>query len=341
MSTSTSALTAASALALAGFARLATRYAAGVVSADHAWHRQVEPRLTDIGEVESVSILPLVERLTLGGALQGEAGVSYLVRAGGTRVLFDSGLSGGRAASALSTNAAILGVDPTSVDAVVISHLHVDHVGGTSALRHRTFSLARDTEVPTGLPAHVPTDMRHRRADVRVTEGPRVIAPGIAVLPPLPRAIFWLGPVAEQALAVNVSGFGLVVITGCGHPPIERMLGVTEQVLAVPVNAVVGGLHLPVHALGTPLVPQAVLGNPHWPWQPISEGDVRHVLEEIDARGPRLVALSGHDSTPWTMDAFGDRFGDRYRPLRVGEELVVDRSGVVSSDRTPTPAEPR
>jgi 7,8-dihydropterin-6-yl-methyl-4-(beta-D-ribofuranosyl)aminobenzene 5'-phosphate synthase len=35
------------------------------------------------------------------------------------------------------------------------------------------------------------------------------------------------------------------------------------------------------------------------------------------------VALSGHDSTPWTMDAFGHAFGNRYRTLRVGEEIQI------------------
>lgn len=170
--------------------------------------------------------------------------------------------------------------------------------------------------------------MAHERADVVPTTQPTVIAPGVAVLPPLPAAMFMLGPVLEQALVVNVRGFGLVVVTGCGHPPIERILGLTERVLDVPVRAVVGGLHLPVHAWGTPLVPQAVLGNPHWPWQPIGESDAAHVIEELRARGPRLVALSGHDSTPWTFAAFERAFGDRYRTLRVGEPLVVEAAPV-------------
>ncbi len=69
--------------------------------------------------------------------------------------------------------------------------------------------------------------------------------------------------------------------------------------------------------------PQAVIGNPHPPWRPIGERDAEHVLAEIQARGPRLVALSGHDSTPWTFDAFTRRFGDRYRTLRAGEELRI------------------
>ena len=41
-------------------------------------------RLSGLGEVDGLSILPLVERLTPGGSgLAGEPGVSYLVRAGG------------------------------------------------------------------------------------------------------------------------------------------------------------------------------------------------------------------------------------------------------------------
>jgi 7,8-dihydropterin-6-yl-methyl-4-(beta-D-ribofuranosyl)aminobenzene 5'-phosphate synthase len=218
----------------------------------------------------------------------------------------------------------MLGVEPADLDAVVISHLHLDHVGGMRAMRRHTFAFSAEPLEPRGVPAHVPTDMWHDRAETVPTTEPRTIATGIAVLPPLPRMLFWLGPVAEQALVINVRGFGLVLVSGCGHPRIEAMLGVTEQVLDVPIRAVVGGLHLPVHPVGTPLLPQAVLGNPNPPWRPIDETDVAHVLDEIDARGPRLVALSAHDSTPWTYGEFGRRFGDRYRTLRVGEELRID-----------------
>jgi hypothetical protein len=40
-------------------------------------------------------------------------------------------------------------------------------------------------------------------------------------------------------------------------------------------------------------------------------------------RGPGLVALSGHDSTQWTIDALTRVFGDRYQTLRVGQEVVI------------------
>lgn len=323
-----SPLVAGAAGAAAGFAGLAARYAAGVARADRAWPAQVEPGLGDLGAVDDVSITALVERLTVNDrVLVGEPGVSYLLRAGRTTLLFDSGLSGGRQRSALARNAAALGVDLADLDAVVISHLHPDHVGGVRAVRRRTFAFSAEPLEPRGVPAHVPTPMRHGRAEIVPTVGPRVVAPGMAVLPPLPRMLFWLGYITEQALVINVRGFGLVLVSGCGHPPIERMLAVTERVLATPIRAVVGGLHLPVHASRTALVPQAVLGNPYPPWRPISEADVAHVLDEIGARGPRLVALSSHDSTPWTFDAFGRRFGDRYHTLRAGEELRISAAG--------------
>jgi 7,8-dihydropterin-6-yl-methyl-4-(beta-D-ribofuranosyl)aminobenzene 5'-phosphate synthase len=318
----------ASAAATAG--ALAARFAAGRNRAERSWPAEVAPRLINLGEVDWVSILPLVERLVAdapehpGVRLGGEPGVSYLLRTDKSTLLFDVGLNPrARARSVLVANADTLGVDLGSLDGVVISHLHPDHVGGLASLRRRTFSFAAEPLEQRGLPACVPTQMRHDRADVLVTTAPRVIAPGVAVLPPLPRMLFLLGPVVEQALVVNVRGFGLVLVAGCGHPPIDRMLGVAEQVLDVPIRAVVGGLHLPVHPLGTPLILQAVLGLQDWPWRPAGERDVAAVIEAISERGPRVVALSSHDSTPWTYDAFARAFGERYRTLRVGEELRI------------------
>jgi 7,8-dihydropterin-6-yl-methyl-4-(beta-D-ribofuranosyl)aminobenzene 5'-phosphate synthase len=127
------------------------RYANGAARADRSWPGQVEAGLRDIGEVGEVSILPLVERLTRDGSgLAGEPGVSYLIQAGRARVPFDSGLSGGKARSALVRNAEKLGVDLGGLDAVVISHLHADHVGGFRAMRQHTFTFSRKPLSPAG-----------------------------------------------------------------------------------------------------------------------------------------------------------------------------------------------
>jgi len=318
------------AVAASAAAALAGRYAANRSAAGKQTVAELDTRLADLGEVRRLSILPLVERHTRGPGLHGEPGVSYLIRADGLTLLFDTGLGTGRDETALESNAVALDLPLDDLDCVVVSHLHADHVGGTKSQLRHTFSFGRELQVAHSTPAFVPTEMTHPRADLCVVEEARVIGPGVAVLPPLPRMLFWLGPIAEQALVVNVRGRGLVLVTGCGHPETERMMAAAEKVVDAPVHAVIGGLHLPVHALGTPMLPQAVLGNPNWPWRPISEEDARKVIRTIAERGPDLVALSGHDSTQWTIDAFGQSFGDRYRTLRVGEEVLIEAPATAS-----------
>jgi 7,8-dihydropterin-6-yl-methyl-4-(beta-D-ribofuranosyl)aminobenzene 5'-phosphate synthase len=246
-----------------------------------------------------------------------------LIRADDLTLLFDCGLGTGADESVLDANARALGVPFDALGCVVISHLHADHVGGTRSQFRHTFSVGRVQMVPGAVPAYVPTEMTHSQADVSVVEEARVIGRGVAVLPPLARMLFWPGLIAEQALIVNVRGRGLVLVSGCGHPAIESVLAAAERIVEAPIYGVVGGLHLPVHGMSTGFIPQAVFGNPNWPWRPINEADAREVIASISERGPGLVALSGHDSTPWTMTAFGDAFGERFQPLRVGEEIVI------------------
>jgi 7,8-dihydropterin-6-yl-methyl-4-(beta-D-ribofuranosyl)aminobenzene 5'-phosphate synthase len=156
----------------------------------------------------------------------------------------------------LEANAAALDVSAAEVSAVVISHLHPDHVGGIRAQLRNSFAVPDALRLPYAVPAFVPVDMTHSTADVTVVSAPQVVAAGVAVLPPLNRMLFWLGRVAERALVVNVRGFGLVLVSGCGHPRIEGTMAACEQALDLPIQAVVGGLHLPVHPLGTRCYPR-------------------------------------------------------------------------------------
>ncbi|MFW5890362.1 MAG: MBL fold metallo-hydrolase, partial [Marinilabiliaceae bacterium] len=72
-----------------------------------------------------MEITTLVENLTYLQGTKGEHGLSFLIEAGGERILFDTGQS-----DLLTRNARALGVDLAAIDAVVISHGHYDHTGG-------------------------------------------------------------------------------------------------------------------------------------------------------------------------------------------------------------------
>jgi 7,8-dihydropterin-6-yl-methyl-4-(beta-D-ribofuranosyl)aminobenzene 5'-phosphate synthase len=281
-------------------------------------------RLSDLGSVDTLCVLPLVDRRAGGPGLRGEPGVSYLVRAGRETLLFDTGLNlFRRSRSALVDNAEALGVDLANVPAVVLSHQHEDHVGGVRAQRAGTFAFSGDPVEPPGLVAYAPVPLTHPSAAVRVTTRATMLAPGMALLPPLPAALFWDGsPVLEQALVVNVRGVGLVLISGCGHPGAEAMLDLVQEVLEVPVHGVIGGLHLPVHPWPRHL-PQALTGSPRPPWQPLSDPDIDVAVTRLRAAGASLVAVSGHDSTPHTMRRFAAAFGTGFREVQVGDEIRV------------------
>jgi len=67
---------------------------------------------------------------SLGSGSQGNA---LLVESGGTRVLLDCGFALGEVTSRLSR----LGLEPSSLDAIIVTHEHGDHGGGVAKLSSR------------------------------------------------------------------------------------------------------------------------------------------------------------------------------------------------------------
>ncbi|HEX5387777.1 MAG TPA: MBL fold metallo-hydrolase [Gemmatimonadales bacterium] len=77
-------------------------------------------------------------RLTCWGAAGQVTGSMHYLEAAGARVLLDAGLFQGHRAEAHALNGA-LDFDPRRVDAVVVSHAHIDHTGRLPLLVHRGF----------------------------------------------------------------------------------------------------------------------------------------------------------------------------------------------------------
>ncbi len=301
-------------------AGLFIRFCIGRRRVEQIWTAAHYAPLENLGAVKRLSVLPLIDRKTIREGLACEAGVSYLIRADNTRILFDVGLNAkGEHPSPLLRNMRTLEVTPDQVQYIVVSHLHLDHVGGFKYQRGRTFDFSAEP-VDMGTPhAFVPTAMTHSTAKVQVVDGPRVIAPGVATLGPIPRQLFFFGRTLEQSLAINVEGKGIVLVIGCGHPSLNRIVLRAQALFDQPVYGVIGGLHFPVTALPR----QRFLGTDHWPWDPPNKKDVDACIDFLLQHHPKVVALSPHDSCDWTIEAFRKAFSGAYQDIFVGQEIVV------------------
>jgi 7,8-dihydropterin-6-yl-methyl-4-(beta-D-ribofuranosyl)aminobenzene 5'-phosphate synthase len=307
----------------AALVALTLRYRRLRQRADEAW-KNFKPQPLDLEPVERLSIIPLVDARTASEELVGEAGVSYLVEAGGTRVLFDLGFNAQRESpSALQRNAAALDVDLDTLDAVVISHRHLDHVGGLKAQMAHSLDLPSVQLVQGEIPVYVPEPLEHPTADLRVVEDPQIIAPCVATIGPIPRALFLMGWTPEQALAVNLAGKGIVLIIGCGHQGVQRIVERAEALFHESLYGLVGGLHFPI--TGSPV--QRIAGADRPPWQPAAKDDVHEAIHQLQDKGLSRIALSPHDSCGWTLNAFEEAWGSGFDVVTVGQRIGFSGNG--------------
>jgi 7,8-dihydropterin-6-yl-methyl-4-(beta-D-ribofuranosyl)aminobenzene 5'-phosphate synthase len=261
---------------------------------------------TIIPELETTSqleILPLYEEASVDSTLISGHGVSYLIRTDSATILLDVGNNPDQLAVApFAQNMQRLGIDWDEIDRIVISHPHPDHIGGIAAWRQHIVSFG---ELPRGLNERlvfVPTDMVFEgavHATIPTLPSPDVATTGVISYPEVFPLSLFEPKGAEQALVVSVENEGLVLITGCGHPTMERLVERAETLYGQPVIGIVGGLH---YENATTEAAQ-----PH--------------IEFLLPRGLRLVALSPHDSSPQALEAFRSAFPQTYQDLRVGTAI--------------------
>jgi 7,8-dihydropterin-6-yl-methyl-4-(beta-D-ribofuranosyl)aminobenzene 5'-phosphate synthase len=247
-------------------------------------------------------------------------GYSALVEIKGKRILFDTGDN----PEIFAANAKAKGVDLTTLDFVVMSHRHGDHMGGLTHLLsvnpkvkiyapkenfgiygfdlpgkfyRRAESLPPEMRYYDGAP---PETMKFGTAfpgaNIQLIDKTTEVAPGITLI-----ALVSDAPgtkeLKELSLAIDTPE-GMVLVVGCGHPGIEAIAAEAAKI-DPHIHLVAGGFHLVVAP--DPVVERVTAAL--------------HDTFMVDYIAP------GHCTGEPTFVAMQKAFGDRYLYAGLGTTL--------------------
>ena len=267
--------------------------------------------------------------------LKKDWGYSALVEAGGKRILFDTGDN----PDILAANVKALGVDLSSLDFVVLSHRHADHMGGMEYLlsvnpKVRIFApkenfgiygaslpskfYRRDEQLPPHMryydgrpPETMVSGSAWPRANFDLIDQTTKIAPGITLIALTSDKPTTL-ELKELTLAIRTPD-GLILVVGCSHPGLDKILEAAREI-DPHIHLIAGGFHLVVAQ--DPVIAQVVT--------------LLHDTDKIDYIAP------GHCTGEPTFAALQRAFGDHYLYAGLGSRLSLEaRPHALSALRRP------
>ena len=234
-----------------------------VLSALGGWLLATTPALAAADRAE---ITVLYDAFGKTSTMKKDWGFAAFIEYGGKRILFDTGND----AEIFAHNVDAKGIDLTDLDFVVVSHRHGDH---TSGLNHL---MTVNPDVPIYVPKEnfgvfgaalpgtfyqrdesLPSEMRYFDGDPPETlrfgsawpKGNFNWVTETAEIAPELHLILLKGSwgvdldVMEISLAIDTAD-GIVLVVGCSHPTIEKILEAAAAVIDKPIHLVLGGLHL-------------------------------------------------------------------------------------------------
>jgi len=236
--------------------------------------------LLKVGEVDSIEIVTLVEDYAgYETSFLAQHGISILldVNSAGVRkrILMDVSQS----STPILHNMNILGLDPTYIDMIFLSHCHYDHtkglVGMLQAIQRESIpiiahpTIFRPNYITKPYLRHIGITEENSEKRIEENGGCLVLAgepfellPGVISTGEVERVTDFEearigayniedGKLVEDqisddmSLIVNVKGKGLVIVTGCGHAGIINIIRHSIKITGVSrIEGLIGGFHL-------------------------------------------------------------------------------------------------
>ena len=234
---------------------------------------------------DMITIQIVFDNYYFGSGMNTRWGFSAFISYQDKNVLFDTGDNG----NVLLNNMSVMGIEPSQVQNVVLSHQHGDHTNGLRAI----LSSGAEPKLYL-LPSFTSSFKSAYQDEVEVIE----VSPGEQITDRIFSTGEISGSVHEQAVLIDTTE-GLVVITGCAHPGVVTMVEAAKEVLDKEVYLVLGGFHL---------------GG-------ASEYQINEIIDNLSELGVHHIGPC-HCTGDNAINQFKEAFGEKY--IKVGAGAVIE-----------------
>jgi len=214
-------------------------------------------------------------------------GFSAVITVGAKKILFDFGGEGG----ILLENMARMGIGPEDIETAAVSHHHADHTGGLEGVLEKNPDIT--IYLPKGFPAKVKRAIVQRHNRIIEVKNSKKLFDNLYLI--IQEGRF----VNEQFIVVRTAK-GVVLVAGCGHPGIVKMIESTKELLRENILLVMGCFHL------------------EW----ALKGKVERIIRKFREMDVRYVGPA-HGTSDKARELFKKHFGKRYIEAGVGKIIDI------------------
>jgi 7,8-dihydropterin-6-yl-methyl-4-(beta-D-ribofuranosyl)aminobenzene 5'-phosphate synthase len=180
---------------------------------------------------EKIRLTIVYDNHPIKEGIESDWGFSCFIEGVEKNILFDTGRSG----DILLSNMEKLGIQPYGIDLVFLSHAHKDHTEGLPALLTKNSKIA--VWLPDFFSPSYKKSITSAGAQIVEVDNFRKICEKAYTTGVIQ------GWIKEQSLILDTSN-GLIVVTGCAHPRIVKIVSTAKELMGKNVHMVVGGFHL-------------------------------------------------------------------------------------------------
>ncbi|MFH1643962.1 MAG: MBL fold metallo-hydrolase [bacterium] len=158
-------------------------------------------------------------------------GFSCIIKTVKHTILFDTGANG----DLLLENMKKLKIDPKKIDFLILSHNHYDHIGGLHKFLENNPSCT--IYIPKSFPKQFKNEIKEKGPKIIEVDNPCNICTNVKTTGEMGTEI------KEQSLIIKTDK-GNLVIVGCAHPGILKIIEKSNKLIENNILLVIGGFHL-------------------------------------------------------------------------------------------------